>query len=185
LQVTSIGKQADSLVQEGDRHASGALAVSMRTQTLRLLAHVVAYLRVLATSLAADEQVRLPKHPSHILLPLPSHSHMPQLSRLHPPPTPLPNPAPVQVDGLLIVVRLASYLGQHMGVELDESSVPPPAGQPSTSSSTLSSSARPPRAGATIDFVQLESAFTIADTRGEGTLTKEVRPPPLHHTHHP
>lgn len=56
-QVESIGRQADSLVQEGDSHASGALAVSLRTQTLRLLAHVVAYLRVLATSLAEDDQV--------------------------------------------------------------------------------------------------------------------------------
>lgn len=78
------------------------------------------------------------------------------------------------MDGLLIEVRLAWYLSRHLGPSLlDEA---PPAGPAESAaggqpSSLRSSSAR---GEATIDFVQLESAFTIADMRGAGVLSQEV-----------
>jgi len=62
------------------------------------------------------------------------------------------------LDGVLILARLARYLRQHLGEQLH-----------------LPSDGKAQRSeGGGIDLVQLESAFTIADTRGCGELNSQV-----------
>ena len=61
------------------------------------------------------------------------------------------------LDGVLILARLARYLRQHLGEQLH-----------------LPTDDAAQGGGGRVDLVQLESAFTIADTRGAGELNSQV-----------
>ena len=150
---------ANDLVQEGDAVAAAALGASLQAQALRLLAQLSSFLRTWVRGLEGGI----------------SHSSSSSSSSSSPPKEDL--------DALLIIARFTSLLlakapgtvlrlsagGGGGGKEEEELGM-------NTSKSKYGKKKGGGGGGGvakTIDKVQLESAFTIADARGQGELTPE------------
>lgn len=182
--LRQIHRHARELVQDGDEAAAAALGSSLHAQTLSLLSRLSSFSR----SWLQEWDGRCPLSSPSTLNQQSIHqdalspASLPSSSSLTPP------SCPPDMDAVLILARFAWRLLTTAPRTLLSpfSPVEPPIPDPldaSVESSVCNSGSRKNvkesrrRGGGTsgkvrsIDMVQLESAFTIADSRGEGELT--------------
>ena len=193
-------KNTTTTRQEGDAAAAAALEQSLRAQTHRLLAQVSAYLRgvvrvlgelfLFVFGLVCIFKCGAPA--SFVLIihaytpPTPPHTPIGREQQQQPQRDSAAAADPADLDGLLILARACLLLLHHASggnplLRLGTGAGTTPSQQHKKGAGSLggSLSGKGPAAaagggGLRIDRVQLESAFTIADTRGVGELAPEV-----------